>query len=319
MGTYEQLVHAIREARAASQERIDQAIDQEKVREAWEIGQLIDAHILQHKERADYGTQVIKRLAGDLKMDRTELYRMLEFARTYPIVAPAQPLSWGHYRELIYLKDPVKRKELAEKASEEKWTRARLRSELQGIREASSVVRDEALSEIPLTAEPGKLFTYRVVKAAAGPLKGQLALDLGLSIYFQPEKIGKFKAGDMVTLEKGKLKRISGGAGGLFTYTAYVTQIIDGDTFKAVVDLGFDIATVQTLRLGGLDAPEIESREGREAKAFLEKRLTETSAPVLIKTAKSDKYDRYLVDVFVDGRSVNQELLDKNLAERMPS
>lgn len=31
------------------------------------------------------------------------------------------------------------------------------------------------------------------------------------------------------------------------------------------------------------------------------------------------KYDRYLADVFVDGNYVNQELLDKNLAERMPS
>ena len=40
--TYDQLVHAIREARAASEKRIEQAVEEEKVREAWEIGKLID-------------------------------------------------------------------------------------------------------------------------------------------------------------------------------------------------------------------------------------------------------------------------------------
>lgn len=39
--TYTQLVQAIRQAQAASQKRTDEAVAQEKVRGAWEIGQLI--------------------------------------------------------------------------------------------------------------------------------------------------------------------------------------------------------------------------------------------------------------------------------------
>lgn len=46
--TYDELVHAIRAARNASREKIEQAVKEEKVREAWEIGTLIYEHILFH-------------------------------------------------------------------------------------------------------------------------------------------------------------------------------------------------------------------------------------------------------------------------------
>ena len=113
--------------------------------------------------------------------------------------------------------------------------------------------------------------------------------------------------------------------------------MIDGDTLKAAIPLGFGFTTVQKLRLRGLDAPEIESADGQEAKAFLEERLLKAKTPVLIRTVKSDKYDRYLADVWValvlneqerlrqkpdvpvraDGYIyVNQELLDEGLAVR---
>jgi hypothetical protein len=71
---------AICQTRAASAQRIETLVEQEKVREAWEIGQLIDEHVLQHKERAAYGEQVIIRLAKDLGSSETELKYMLQFA-----------------------------------------------------------------------------------------------------------------------------------------------------------------------------------------------------------------------------------------------
>ena len=40
VATYDQLVRAIRQVRAASRTRIEQAVEQEKVREAWETGKL---------------------------------------------------------------------------------------------------------------------------------------------------------------------------------------------------------------------------------------------------------------------------------------
>jgi len=132
----------------------------------------------------------------------------------------------------------------------------------------------------------------------------------------------------------------------LYTYAADVIKVIDGDTFTAAVELGFGMTTVQTLRLRALDAPEIESAEGREAKEFLEKKLlsfprrresnisgSPTSAKqiggsathsggktfgddrkVLIRTHRSDKYDRYLADVFVNGEYINQKMVEGGFA-----
>lgn len=113
--TYEELRQAIMKARAASTTRIEKAVDQEKVREAWEIGKLIDTHVLQHKERADYGKQVMKRLAEDLGMSETELRYMLQFARTYPIHRPADELSWSQYQALLAVNDSKERTPLPPK------------------------------------------------------------------------------------------------------------------------------------------------------------------------------------------------------------
>ncbi|MDD5217693.1 MAG: DUF1016 N-terminal domain-containing protein [Candidatus Omnitrophica bacterium] len=102
--TYDQLLSAIRQTRADSQSRIESAAEQEKVREAWETGKLIDEHVLRHQERADYGGQVIQRLSQDLGTGKRELYYMLQFARMYqnvPIVTVPSQLSWAHYRELL--------------------------------------------------------------------------------------------------------------------------------------------------------------------------------------------------------------------------
>ncbi len=328
METYDELVHAIREARAASRTRIDQAIDQEKVREAWEIGKLIDEHVLLHKERADYGERVLQRLSTDLGISHTELKYMLQFARAYPIGRPADQLSWSHYQALLSLNNPKQREEIADKAEREDWGRDRVREEVARLNH-----RQISTNEI-LEAKPGKLHTYRVVKALYGPLTGQLVLDLGFSDYFQPEKISKFKEGDVIqihsSLRGNTPSRAAPGPTGrrarreaisvlenaslsdLYTYRVYVTQVIDGDTFRAVIDLGFKIFSVQTLRLRGLDAPEIESAQGREAKTFLAQKLEKS--PVLIRTQKSDKYDRYLADVFVEDQYINQELISHGLA-----
>src|SRR3989338_555522 len=73
------------------------------------------------------------------------------------------------------------------------------------------------------------------------------------------------------------------------------------------------VATAQTLRLRGLDAPEMITRDGQESKKALEKMLR-SSSPITIRTAKSDKYDRCLADVFVDGIYVNQELVARDRA-----
>lgn len=83
----------------------------------------------------------------------------------------------------------------------------------------------------------------------------------------------------------------------------------------------------QKLRLRGIDCPELDTEEGRRAKRFVESRLKGCEF-IVVKTYKdtTDKYDRYLADIFYaagagdpslvarEGKYLNQELLDEKLA-----
>lgn len=313
VATYEGLLQAVRDTRAASEARITAAVEQERVREAWETGKLIDEHILLHKERAGYGERVIIKLAKDLGTSETELKYMLQFARTYSIRRPADELSWSHHQSLLAINDPKEREEVTKEAVEKGWSRDQVREEV-----SRRIAKNP--EEIPagpprLKAQKGILDTYRIVK-----LEGRLVISLGFSNYLELSKkdARRFKEGDIVRVSRGKLERAKGATESLvpfqlFSYRARVLEITDGDTFWALVDLGFGITTKQQLRLRGLDAPEIEGADGKEAKAFLESVLA-GPAPVMITSSRSDKYDRYLADVWARETYVNQELLDKGLA-----
>ncbi len=94
------------------------------------------------------------------------------------------------------------------------------------------------------------------------------------------------------------------------------------------IDLGFGNWMRQKLRLRGIDAPEISTQKGQKAKQFVEAVLKDIPF-VIIKTHGSDKYDRYLVDIFyiVDEKNpqvvleqgifLNQQLLDLGLAKML--
>ncbi|MFA5167932.1 MAG: DUF1016 N-terminal domain-containing protein [Candidatus Omnitrophota bacterium] len=361
VGTYDQLLSAVREMKSESRVRVEKAVEQERVREAWEIGRLIDAHVLQHKERADYAKQVLPRLAGDLGMSERELYYMLKFYRAYPILPSTAELSWGHYRELLSVNDPKERETVASEAVKNKWSEKETR---EAVRKVKARAGEKATPAEILTAQPGKPYTYRVVLArTGGPYAGELAVDLGFSNYVRlaevVEDTSPFKEGDVLEFseEEGEVRLLnespstetSAGKRGtspeslLYTYRTYVHRVLDGDTIEAVVDLGFGITTMQTLRFRGIDAPEIATRDGMEAKEFVESVIASPAGakqsqndgiaassrqpaellamtakfPVLIKTTKSDKYDRYLVDVFAGDKYVNNLLLKQGLAVRV--
>lgn len=301
--TYKQLVHAIRGVQSASQKRIEQSVDREKVREAWETGRLIHSHVLFHKERAAYGKEVLKHLSNDLGMSKTELEYRVQFAKTYPIAPPAGQLSWAHYREILSLEDVKEREEVTRQAEEQNWTRAQVREEIRRRR-----FRTQAPEKLP-EMTPGPLNTYKIIR-----LKNHLKIDLGFGIYHDlaQKDAGKFKEGEFVVFEKGKLKKTPEAL--LFTYQAVVTQGVDGDTFHALIDLGFGITLAQRVRLRRVDAAELETAEGKEAKIFLEKILARDQGRILMRSIDLDQHGRPLADVWVKGKLVDQELLEEGLA-----
>jgi endonuclease YncB( thermonuclease family) len=319
---YATLRNRVREALQRGRARAEETVEREKVRTSWEIGKLIHEHILLNRARAHYGEQVIRRLSRDIGMSNTELKYMLEFARTYPIGPPTGQLSWGHYRELLAVNDAGKREVLAKKARLGNWSQKGLRREIAKMQGARQSAAKAALKELLFEAPKGIPYTYQIVK-----LEGRLQIDLGFSNYLllPPKYASSFKAGMIVTAKQTKfsfsLHPSPFTFHDLYTYHARLLTITDADTLWVFIDLGFGITTVQQLRLRGIDAPEIASRDGQAAKRFVEREF-KNLPEIIITSTKSDKYDRYLADVFytVSGKEkfLNNELLRRNLAVRVP-
>src|SRR3989337_2540160 len=81
----------------------------------WNVGKYIHEHLLEHKDRADYGATLYERLAKDVGRDKSTLLRSVQFYRTYPIVAAQRQLTWDHYKSLLPIKDAAKSKKIAVK------------------------------------------------------------------------------------------------------------------------------------------------------------------------------------------------------------
>jgi hypothetical protein len=318
--TYGELVSAIRLTQTEARARTRQDINREKVREAWEIGRLIHEHVFLNKERADYGTRLLLRLSEDTGIAYVYYRYASQFYLTYREGPPDYPLTLSHYRMLLSINDPEKREALTKSALENGWTVQETLAQVKKIKRLSRAGNPETLAEVI----PGKPGVYRIVSRPGLPSAG-LMIDLGFDIYYDlPEEYaGKFKNGDIVEGQSpGGLSvrdvKISTdgtkttGSEYLSTYKAHVTRVVDGDTFYARIDLGFGMHLEQRLRLRRLDAPELESADGEEAKAVLRKKLP---PDIIIKVSKSDdQYGRYLVDVFTpELASIDQKLLDSGL------
>lgn len=105
-------------------------------------------------------------------------------------------------------------------------------------------------------------------------------------------------------------------------FQANNVRVIDGDTIKADIDLGFNIwMHDQTIRLAGIDTPELKSKDPLCAAAALlaKKRVVElvNDKPIRITSQhkKRDKFGRVLATIVShDDVDVNQTLLSERLA-----
>ena len=99
----------------------------------------------------------------------------------------------------------------------------------------------------------------------------------------------------------------------MFTYTAHITKVVDGDTVDVEIDLGFDIWHKTRLRLAGIDTPEKSTEIGKKVSAYVKEALE--GQTVTITTTKPDKYGRYLAEIFINNNSFNKNLIDIGMAK----
>lgn len=105
---------------------------------------------------------------------------------------------------------------------------------------------------------------------------------------------------------------------------ARFSRVIDGDTLRLVIDLGWNTSTEKNCRLLRVDAPEVRGEErpqGLAAKAFVEEWVTEHAMgmpwPFIIRSEKDDAFGRYLIELTARGGcNLNDDLLAAGHAEK---
>ncbi len=105
------------------------SVDFNRVMMYWNLGRRIFEEEQQGKDRADYGTHLVRNLASSLEPEYGSgfSYRQLAFSRqfyrTYPIVnALRSQLNWTQYRLLIQIDDPQKREYYELESANHCWT-----------------------------------------------------------------------------------------------------------------------------------------------------------------------------------------------------
>jgi endonuclease YncB( thermonuclease family) len=116
----------------------------------------------------------------------------------------------------------------------------------------------------------------------------------------------------------------------MYEYTIKrLLKVVDGDTIKVEIDLGFDMCVTATVRLAGIDTPESRTKDlkekqlGLDAKHWLETILNPAGIEkgthlVRIHTAKDndEKYGRLLGTLYTptETQSINQLMVEHGYA-----
>jgi micrococcal nuclease len=101
-------------------------------------------------------------------------------------------------------------------------------------------------------------------------------------------------------------------------YKALVLRVVDGDTIKVAIDLGFNIVLQTKIRLAGIDSAELRDKATQEkaeaAKKYVEEHLL--SKEIILKSLKTEKYGRYLAFIYFEGEkeSFNDRMVREGFA-----
>jgi micrococcal nuclease len=105
---------------------------------------------------------------------------------------------------------------------------------------------------------------------------------------------------------------------------AQITNVVDGDTIDAIIDLGYQVQITHRLRLLYIDTPELNSRDltirekARQARDYVESWVATycvgSNFPAQVRSEKDDSFGRYLAEVECSGRTLHMDLLEAGLA-----
>lgn len=137
----ERLLSDVRPLVERSRHSFAQAVNSELVLLYWHIGKRIGDE-MPEESRAEYGARVVDMVSDRLTAEygrgfrRSNIFNMVRFAEVFDfktVQTLSGQLSWSHFIEIIYLKDPLQRPFYAEMARVERWSVRILRKKIQGM------------------------------------------------------------------------------------------------------------------------------------------------------------------------------------------
>lgn len=107
----------------------------------------------------------------------------------------------------------------------------------------------------------------------------------------------------------------------LYTYRGLVLNVVDGDTVRVDLDLGFAVwLRKQAVRLEGVWAPEAATPEGMVA-TMIAARILQPALPVIVRTKKAQprSFTRWIATLHrEDGTCLNTEIADALTRNAIP-
>ena len=105
----------------------------------------------------------------------------------------------------------------------------------------------------------------------------------------------------------------------LYTYKAKLVRVIDADTVILELDRGFGDYSIKTVRLAGIDAPELRGKDkekGIKAKEWVDEKLKDKQ--ITIQSLKLDSFGRAIAKIWYWDKdkwiSLNDKLVKNRLA-----
>jgi endonuclease YncB( thermonuclease family) len=97
----------------------------------------------------------------------------------------------------------------------------------------------------------------------------------------------------------------------MYEYNCTLLAVVDGDTVKLEIDLGFHIRVHEVFRLARINAPELLSIEGMQARQFIDQQLAKATA-MKCQTSRQEKYGRWLCELFIQTKESGSEWVNVN-------
>lgn len=172
----EKLFADVRELIDAARQRVALKVNAELTLLYWQVGRQVQRTVLAD-ERADYGKEVVRRLAARLRglygrgWSEQQLWHCLRLAETFPdetiLSAVRRELSWTHIKTLMYLDDPLKRTFYAELSRMESWSSRQLQERVNAMlyeRSALSKQPEALIKQELAELKSGKVSTEMLLK-----------------------------------------------------------------------------------------------------------------------------------------------------------